>query len=444
MTGNGATNESVIYDFLKGKGLTPAQIAGAMGNLKIESGFNPRSVNPGEGAIGLAQWEGGRRSALQHYASSHGGKETSLSIQLGFMWHELTGSESGALKALRKTHDPAAAASVWDGQYERSDGTTRGARISSAHAIAKTIQSGGFAGRGGGNAGMGGSGGGGGQTGAKQRLVVHPSELADVIAQVTSEADTAAYIVRGMTRHVAELDALVSGGQVVPDQARFSLARRGLEEALTGKSGAQRVAQGLVDVADWVTRFRAQVLHADGPTGSGAGGLIAKPVGGKKTGKGGTPVGRGHSRSARINKMLDLAKKQHANDGGDNHTKYGAWYGNNGDQWCAQFVSWVFAHSGNRLPSIDGPKGKGFQYCPDAINYARAHHQLFTKPRVGDIFLCHDGHHTGIVSRVFPDGHFDTVEGNAGANTDRVVHGVRGGSGDSQRGTYYFWTAIRP
>jgi hypothetical protein len=87
----------------------------------------------------------------------------------------------------------------------------------------------------------------------------------------------------------------------------------------------------------------------------------------------------GSSRSARIKKMLAVANKQHANDGGDNHTKYGAWYGKNGVAWC-----------------------------------------------------------------VFPDGHFDTIEGNAGPNTDRVVHGVRGGSGDAQRGTYYFWTAIRP
>ncbi|PZS36494.1 MAG: hypothetical protein DLM58_01665 [Pseudonocardiales bacterium] len=440
------SNESEIYQYLKDRGLTPAQVAGVMGNLKIESGFSPTASNRAEGAIGIAQWEGGRRTALQHYASSHGGKETSLTIQLGFMWHELTGSESGALKALKQTHDPAAAATVWDSQFERSDGSARGARISSAHAISKSIQAGAFGGKGsGGNGSSGLSGGGGGKgRGSKQRLVVHPSELADVISQVNSEADTTAYIVRGMTRHIAELDALVSGGQVVPDPARFNLARRGLEEALTGKYGAQRAAQGLSDVATWVTSFLQQLLDADGP-GGGAG-MIAKPGGGKKggSGNGGTPVGHRSSRSARVKKMLAFARTQHANDGGNNRTKYGAWYGSNGVAWCAQFVSYVFAHSGNRLPSIDGTKGKGFQYVPDAINYARAHHQLFTKPRVGDIFLCHDGHHTGIVSRVFPDGHFDTVEGNAGANTDRVVHGIRGGSGDPQRGTYYFWTAIRP
>jgi hypothetical protein len=69
--------------------------------------------------------------------------------------------------------------------------------------------------------------------------------------------------------------------------------------------------------------------------------------------------------------MLALAAKQHASEhNGDNITKYGAWYGNNGAPWCAQFVSWVFWHSGNKLPAIDS--AKGFQSVPDAIRYARA------------------------------------------------------------------------
>lgn len=33
-----------------------------------------------------------------------------------------------------------------------------------------------------------------------------------------------------------------------------------------------------------------------------------------------------------------------------NRQKYGAWYGDNGAYWCAQFVSWVFAHAG--MPQI--------------------------------------------------------------------------------------------
>lgn len=169
------------------------------------------------------------------------------------------------------------------------------------------------------------------------------------------------------------------------------------------------------------------------PKGAGGG----KGSGGTGTGTGG---GSGHGgRQQKIDKMLAFANKQHANDGGNNHTKYGAWYGTNGVSWCAQFVSYVYAHSGNQLPSIDGTKGKGFQYCPDAINYARAHHQLHNTPHQGDIFLRKDGQHTGIVSKVHANGTFDTIEGNAGPNTDRVVHGER----NSHDGLYYFWTAIK-
>lgn len=163
--------------------------------------------------------------------------------------------------------------------------------------------------------------------------------------------------------------------------------------------------------------------------------------GGTKGGgtKGGGNGDAGGGRAAKIDKMLDFASKQHANDGGSNHTKYGAWYRTNGVAWCAQFVSYVFAHSGNQLPSIDGTKGKGFQYVPDGINYARAHGQLHNTPHKGDIFLRKDGQHTGIVSKVNSDGTFQTIEGNAGPQTDRVVHGQR----NAKDGIYYFWTAIK-
>jgi hypothetical protein len=295
------------------------------------------------------------------------------------------------------------------------------------------------------------------RSGAAQRLVVYPSELASVVASTNRHAEVAQHVVRGMTRHAAELTALAGGEWAVPDQARFERARHGLDEALAGKSGARVIAQGLTDVSTWVASFRSQILAADGPgastglsrspgggsPGRGApGGRTTRPIG---SGRPATPI-RHHAstRTARIHKMLSLAGKQHADDGGSNHTKYGAWFGTNGVAWCAQFVSWVFAHSGNRLPSLDGPAGKGFQSCPDAIRYAGAHGQLHHRPRVGDIFLLKNGEHTGIVSRVFPDGHFHTIEGNAGAGDRHVVHGLRNGSADAHRNGYYFWTAIRP
>jgi hypothetical protein len=125
-------NLDVIVHFLQGKGLNRAAIAGIVGNLMTESGFNPDNPNPAEGAQGIAQWEGGRRTELQAYARAHGTAETDLNTQLGFMWQELSGSYSGVLSALKNVTDPSAAATIWDSQYEKSAGTSRAQRISNA------------------------------------------------------------------------------------------------------------------------------------------------------------------------------------------------------------------------------------------------------------------------------------------------------------------------
>jgi hypothetical protein len=125
-----------ILSFLQGKGLTPEQAAGVAGNLQVESGFSPTAYNPREKAIGLAQWEGGRRTALDQYAAASGGSETDLTTQLNFLWHELNTNENAAFKQLLATSDAASAAAVFDQYYERSSGAARATRVSDAMAIA--------------------------------------------------------------------------------------------------------------------------------------------------------------------------------------------------------------------------------------------------------------------------------------------------------------------
>jgi hypothetical protein len=128
-----------ITAYLTGKGFTPAQVAGIEGNLQVESGLNPGAYNPNEGAIGLAQWEKGRRTNLQRFAAAHGGSEQDLYTQLDFMWSELQGPEHSALTALLGTSTPAEAATVWDQKYERSAGTSRQARIDAANNYASGV-----------------------------------------------------------------------------------------------------------------------------------------------------------------------------------------------------------------------------------------------------------------------------------------------------------------
>jgi Phage tail lysozyme len=135
------SNLDTITAFLRGKGLTPAQVAGVEGNLKVESNFSPTASNPREGAVGIAQWEGGRRTALQAYARAHGTTETDLSAQLGYLWQELQGPEHAALTALTGTTSAAQAATVFDQQFERSSAASLPARVAAANSLAGSADS---------------------------------------------------------------------------------------------------------------------------------------------------------------------------------------------------------------------------------------------------------------------------------------------------------------
>lgn len=142
-----ATNQATIAARLKADlGLTDAQTAGVLGNLQTESNFNPGAYNAGEGAIGLAQWEGGRRTALDQYAARVGGAEQDLNTQIGFLEAELTGNYSGALANLKATSTPAAAAQVVQSQYEISAPQSLGQRQANANAIFAAGVGGGAAG----------------------------------------------------------------------------------------------------------------------------------------------------------------------------------------------------------------------------------------------------------------------------------------------------------
>lgn len=131
-----ADNALEIAAFLRGKGLTAIATAGGLGNLKIESNDNPAAYNAKEGAIGIGQWEKGRRTALQDYARQTGSAETNLTTQLNFLWSEL--EARGLVDQLNAAATPAEAATIWDEKFEVSSGSTRQARIDAANQYAKS------------------------------------------------------------------------------------------------------------------------------------------------------------------------------------------------------------------------------------------------------------------------------------------------------------------
>ena len=125
-----------IYDYLISKyHLTPAQAAGVVGNMQVESSLNTGAYNSAEGAIGLVQWEGGRRTALEQYAASQGKPVTDWKVQVDFMMHEMQTTETRAYSALKAATTPGEAAAAFDQYYERSAGTSRGQRIADAQSI---------------------------------------------------------------------------------------------------------------------------------------------------------------------------------------------------------------------------------------------------------------------------------------------------------------------
>ncbi len=93
-----------------------------------------------------------------------------------------------------------------------------------------------------------------------------------------------------------------------------------------------------------------------------------------------------------------------ANAGSQNYTKYGAWYGKNGQPWCAMFVSWC-ANQAKIATSVIPM----YSYCPDGLSQFKnlgVYHTsgLTYTPKVGDIFFegvsDSTSSHTGIVVAV--------------------------------------------
>ena len=116
-------------------------------------------------------------------------------------------------------------------------------------------------------------------------------------------------------------------------------------------------------------------------------------------------------------KLLNLARKEigySEEPPNSNRTKYGRWYGMDGQPWCAMFVSWLFSEAGKPL---NWTTSKGFSYCPYGINILKKLGKWYTSnPKPGDIIFFDwqkDGisDHVGIIESV-ENGYIVTIEGN--------------------------------
>lgn len=98
--------EQQVYSFFRSKELNNIQIAGIMGNMYAESGMDPAAIqsvreserdqwtdsallalgDAGGRAVGLPQWDGGRRTALIRFAQETGRDWRDAEVQLEYFW----------------------------------------------------------------------------------------------------------------------------------------------------------------------------------------------------------------------------------------------------------------------------------------------------------------------------------------------------------------------
>lgn len=125
-------NAAQAYTYFVGQGYTPAQASGIVGNLMQES-----NVNPNEPGGGIAQWINNRWTDLVAFANNLGQPVNSLTTQLAFIMHELSGPESAAGGGLKNTTTPADAAVTFQNLYERCNPAqcNQTARVANANAV---------------------------------------------------------------------------------------------------------------------------------------------------------------------------------------------------------------------------------------------------------------------------------------------------------------------
>ena len=104
-----------------------------------------------------------------------------------------------------------------------------------------------------------------------------------------------------------------------------------------------------------------------------------------------------------------------------NKTKYGKWYGLDGQPWCMMFVQWCFDHAGSPLPYRTAS-------CSALERWYRANRPdaVHTTPEPGDVAI-YDFGHTGIVESAAGTT-ITAIEGNTSSDNN--------GSQDNGGGVY--------
>jgi MYXO-CTERM domain-containing protein len=131
-------NDQAAFFYFVGKGLTTYQAAGIVGNLDQESQVDPAAVESGGPGRGIAQWSVGGRwdtdanDNVVWYAGTQGASDTSLTLQLAFIWYELETFPDYGLASLRASANVTDATIAFETDFEGCGDCDQATRISDA------------------------------------------------------------------------------------------------------------------------------------------------------------------------------------------------------------------------------------------------------------------------------------------------------------------------
>ena len=134
--GGSTSVQEQAWRFFTAKGLKPHQVAGIMGNIAGESGFNPRAEGDAGEAYGLFQHNDRKGRLFEHIGGK--GNLGNVQGQLEFAWQELMTTENAAYKRLMASTDVRGATDAFMRGFERPSeqamNDSFGARLGAAEA----------------------------------------------------------------------------------------------------------------------------------------------------------------------------------------------------------------------------------------------------------------------------------------------------------------------
>ena len=157
---SGNDNKAKIYNYFLAKGLKDFQVAGILGNMAHESGYEEQRLQgtpsgtktPAEQVggtslgWGLVQWT--PASKVINPITQSGKDPNDIANQLDFLWDQLQGNttspEKAAGDALLATTDVGSATLAFETRYERHAGSPQPERIATAEEVLNSARGGGF------------------------------------------------------------------------------------------------------------------------------------------------------------------------------------------------------------------------------------------------------------------------------------------------------------